>query len=711
MTLQARTPSQPRVRKNGASHVAADGRAIARLAHLAATERAATVTAAITRHICETLGADGALVLEYGTTPGRLTVTAGHGNVDLQPGARIPASPLLTPSTKPEAASIIDASARAALPGSEKPRALMAAPIPGPYAASGSVVALFNKSRDFSDDELALLETAAALVGAAQQKEAASSELAGSLESIGGVPAPGRSREHAVLAGMARAAAESPDLDTALASICEWTAELVPYDRMVFGLVDADASSFTRSVFVGEEIAGRPAGERCIVTADELDELARPRSEGPEPAVDAEIHGSSLRAPVICDGRLTGVMWLGSRAANGYSGSAMESLCRIAEYVAPIVDAARNRDRSKHAARDAGDSAQQLAAVLSAAPVALVAVDAAGMCTLVEGRLVRDMGAIGSLLKGHSLFELTGRHPQVEEAVRAALRGAPGSAVLRVGRRSLELSIQPVLGAAGGIDGAIIVGTDVTERTAGRAALAEVKQLQLAQDERARLMSAVSHELRTPLTSIVAFIDILALNQPGNLTPEQAQALSVVQKSAERLNRLIGDLHDLSKMEAGMFTLDVKLLDVSALLQYLTDTHQPLLAARQQSLVVENLANDWEVAADELRVSQAVSNLLSNASKYSAEGSTVTLNASVADGHLEVAVIDNGPGIPEQYRSRVFDAFYRIENEHTKVASGSGLGLAIVKRIVELHGGAVDLQSGPDGGTAVSISLPGAQRK
>ena len=304
-----------------------------------------------------------------------------------------------------------------------------------------------------------------------------------------------------------------------------------------------------------------------------------------------------------------------------------------------------------------------------------------------------------------SVFEMTGRLPQLEDAIRQALRGVPASAITSLGVHSAEVWAQPVTEVDGSVTGVTIVGYDISERVRSKRGVAEIRELQRTIRDRTHFVSTASHELRNPLTSIFACADALAAGGAKNLTPEQQHWLSIIQKSSERLESLIGDLPSLY---TGSFDVEIVPVNVSQLMQEIIETQLPIFSRARQVLTLSLPVVDYSVGADRNRLTQVISNLLSNASKHSHEGTEVCLDIAVAGTRLKISVIDNGPGIPADQLGRVWDRGFRLTNEGARTVPGKGLGLPIVRSIVELHGGTATIESTVSIGTTVTVTLPGA---
>lgn len=232
-------------------------------------------------------------------------------------------------------------------------------------------------------------------------------------------------------------------------------------------------------------------------------------------------------------------------------------------------------------------------------------------------------------------------------------------------------------------------------------------ELKVANSAKTRFLATVSHELKTPLTSISAFTDILRQNSAGNLGARELKHLDVVRRNVHRLNLLITDLLDLSRIDAGTLVLELDDFRVADLIRDMSAMFDPILSRRNQRLVVEDGSEDFWLTGDRDRLEQMITNLVTNASKFSPEGAPITLRAEVLAGRLELAVSDLGVGIPEESHAHIFDAFYRVDNEQTRAVPGTGVGLYITASIVRLHGGEIEVESRPGHGTTFRAVLPG----
>jgi len=214
----------------------------------------------------------------------------------------------------------------------------------------------------------------------------------------------------------------------------------------------------------------------------------------------------------------------------------------------------------------------------------------------------------------------------------------------------------------------------------------------------------VSHELRTPLTAIRGYIEALA---DGDATPEDHRRfLEIITRHTQRMERLVKDLLRLARLDAGQETLELVSCDARALIAGVVAEMTSAAEARCQRIETDVAAGAESVRADPAKLHDALRNLVANAISYSPERSTIRIEtAPAADGRVEIVVADEGPGIPEEDLSRVFERFYRVDKSRARDPGGTGLGLAIVKHLVELHGGTVRAENGSSRGARFTITI------
>lgn len=227
------------------------------------------------------------------------------------------------------------------------------------------------------------------------------------------------------------------------------------------------------------------------------------------------------------------------------------------------------------------------------------------------------------------------------------------------------------------------------------AALREIDRLK---DE---FLASVSHELRTPLTVVSGALELLG-RQTASMTEQARTLIAQAERHAHRLTRSVGELLEIAQLQEAKVELDCEFIACETLLAEAVMAHEALAAARGQRLVTSVSAPP--VYVDRRRMLQVLANLVSNAIRYSPEGSTIELSAVPTGTFVEIAVTDEGPGIPADERARVFDKFVRLRRDRD-VAGGTGLGLAIAKNLVELHGGHLRVEDAPRGARFV-VALP-----
>ncbi len=223
---------------------------------------------------------------------------------------------------------------------------------------------------------------------------------------------------------------------------------------------------------------------------------------------------------------------------------------------------------------------------------------------------------------------------------------------------------------------------------------------------RAALLSSVSHDLRTPLTSIKAAASSLLQEEVEWSAEARSGFLHSIENESDRLNRLVANLLDMSRIEEGALVPDKDWYSLKALIQDVLGRLAPLLEGRAIQL---DLPEDLlMVELDYLQIDQVLTNLLENVIRYTPASSPVALNARKVGQQIIMSVADRGPGIPDAHLERVFDKFYRVMHEPmgASASTGSGLGLAVCKGLVEAHGGKIWAESRPEGGLIVFVTLP-----
>jgi two-component system sensor histidine kinase BaeS len=298
------------------------------------------------------------------------------------------------------------------------------------------------------------------------------------------------------------------------------------------------------------------------------------------------------------------------------------------------------------------------------------------------------------------------------------IAGLTGAALLFSGlissmRRPLEDLVEASQRLAGGhLEARVDVAGLAETASLGRAFNEMAEELQRRAGERDQLdrmrdefVLTASHELRSPLTSVQGFAELLIMER-DKLSPQQAETVEVILDNSRHLVRLLNDLLDLARSDAGQLQIEPQPTEVPTLVEHAERAMRSQIEARGQRLSEEIEPGLPRVNADRDRIRQVMINLLTNANEYCPERAKIWVKASRVDAEVEIAVIDDGPGIPREQLEHIFERFTRGDAGLTQRVGGTGLGLAISKSLVELHGGTIAAESTPGEGSTFRFRLP-----
>jgi NtrC-family two-component system sensor histidine kinase KinB len=273
--------------------------------------------------------------------------------------------------------------------------------------------------------------------------------------------------------------------------------------------------------------------------------------------------------------------------------------------------------------------------------------------------------------------------PEEERIVSLSQSGGP---------RHVLFSVTTIGGRDRGLSGIVLLLRDVTR-------LKEVERL------KSEFVMAASHELYTPLTSLSMSIDLLLEQTSGDFTPRDWELLQVAHEEVQRLKALVQDLLDLSKIESGKIALEIENVSVAAVFNQIQDIFKGQLEMKSVHLFVDLPEDPPLIRADTHKITWVLTNLISNALRYVGQDGRIHLQVKRLGSQVQMTVQDDGPGIPPEYQSRIFQKFVQVKGRE---AGGTGLGLAICKEIVRAHGGTIWVESGPGRGSTFSFTLPAA---
>jgi len=344
----------------------------------------------------------------------------------------------------------------------------------------------------------------------------------------------------------------------------------------------------------------------------------------------------------------------------------------------------------------------QLLAMLTSMVEGVMVLDYKGRILQVNPALERMFGVTRAETRGRQFTEVFG-HPELNALVSTVLAtrtGQEDEIILTPSGRCLDVEASVAGGEQDNEACAVLVFHDITE-------------LRRLENIRKDFVANVSHELRTPLTSIKGYVE--ALLDGGKDDPATSvRFLDIILKQSDRLNLILEDLLQLSKIESGQVQFKQEPLHLGSVVERTIAMIKPLADKKQHRLSAQIAPNLPLITGDEERLVQVLANLLDNAIKYTPEGGQITVaarrmplaQADVRRNSVELTVTDTGIGIPEQDRPRVFERFYRVDKARSRELGGTGLGLAIVRHIVEGHGGQIWVEGNVPTGSRFVVRLP-----
>jgi PAS domain S-box-containing protein len=527
-----------------------------------------------------------------------------------------------------------------------------------------------------------------------------------------------RLQEQSILYEASAVLAASLEVRKTYTAVAQQLAQAVHADACVLSDYDAQAGLVRkvepRNLSMVYVAASFPATARVLSDRTplvvRLDDPGAPEAE--VEALKAEGYSAALKLPMISGDQTVGLVELYSRRPREFGASEVRLAQTMAHQAATAI-------QNAWLFRHASEGRERLAAVLNSTHEGVLVLEASGIVSLANPRLEEFWGISATQLVGKHMLTLLD-DPALDIAARLGFQREEIQELLMTLRAGLALSIPkiqfqigtprprflersgaPVLDPLAKAIGWVIILRDVTEEK-------EIEEVRNA------LSGMIVHDLRSPLTTtLVSLAMIREQIPPEAKTSVTDQALQVSTRSLNKVLGLVNTLLDVSRMESGELTLNRAPVDMGQLAEEIISDLTPLANEYGVFLINEIAPGLPPVWADREKVGRVLTNLIDNALKFTPEGGQVRVRSELAaDGGLAdgtpgllCAVLDGGPGIPEDYREKVFDRFAQIRGRQGRRA-GSGLGLAFCKMAVEAHGGRIWIENRPEGGSKFSFTLP-----
>ncbi|MGH2341299.1 ATP-binding protein [Segnochrobactraceae bacterium EtOH-i3] len=499
-------------------------------------------------------------------------------------------------------------------------------------------------------------------------------------------------RELALKAGLlalrervAAAANQAETLRTALIATSDTLATVLPGPRLIAATVDRRTRHPSAVSVHG--LAGPPALEQLTRLTRECFEILVPRLD---PAA-----GTALVPVFEKPSRLGGFLTIelpsdAPKSARALLAGSVPALCELMTRVS-------ERERTE---RKLGDQATRHAAIFTGASDSLIVLNQSGTIESINPAAERMFAVKAEDVLRRSfavLVETVFPDLSPNERLRFTVSASAAGVVERLGRRPdgstfpVEMSMSEIP-----LDNRVLFLAQIRDVTARR----RVEQM------KTEFVATVSHELRTPLTSIAGSLGLLAGGAAGALPERAGRLITIAHSNAQRLVRLINDILDIEKIESGKATFDMRSIDLVPLLLQTLDANRGFADTFGVTLSADLPEGAVMVRGDTDRLIQVVTNLVSNAVKFSPKGGTVTVSVRPHGAGWRIGVRDRGPGIPEEFQPRLFSKFAQADSSDTRQKGGTGLGLAIAREIVLRHGGAIGFETAAGMGTEFQVDLP-----
>jgi PAS domain S-box-containing protein len=341
--------------------------------------------------------------------------------------------------------------------------------------------------------------------------------------------------------------------------------------------------------------------------------------------------------------------------------------------------------------------------LLEAAPDAMVVVNHAGEIVLLNVQAEKQFGYRRDELLGQEVKNII---PEgfAERLIADALRSVEDARAQQIGT-GIELSGLRKDGTAFPIE-IMLSPLESPEGTLVTAAIRNITARKAMQRLKDEFVSTVSHELRTPLTSIAGALGLLMGSAAGTLPHSTTRLLEIAHANSQRLVRLTNDILDIEKIEDGRVAFNLMTLNVGVLVEQAIDANRGFAEKYGVYVRLNSQSATYTVRADPDRLLQVVTNLLSNAIKFSPTGEDIVVSIDARDTSVRISVRDHGSGIPDDFKSHIFEKFAQADATDTRQKGGTGLGLSIVKQLITRLGGVVGFYDASGGGTVFYVELP-----